>query len=64
MDLEDFYLLKTGGTANLSQAYIVLGWMFRLYLVTVFVFYFQNFFFGNIMKKQFYCIFEIKNMFD
>ena len=36
-----------------------------LCLVTVFVFYFQKlvFVFGNIMKKQFSCIFEIKNMF-
>ena len=30
----------------------------RLYLVTVFVFYFQKLVFGNIKKKS--CIFEIK----
>ena len=35
----------------------------RLCLVTVFVFYFQKLDFGNIKKKQFSCIFEIKNMF-
>ena len=34
-----------------------------LCLVTVFVFYSQNLGFKNIMKKQFSCIFEIKNMF-
>ena len=32
----------------------------RLCLVTVFVFYFQKIVFGNIKKKQFSCIFEIK----
>ena len=36
---------------------------FRLCLVTVFVFYFQKLVFENIKKKQFSCIFEIKNMF-
>ena len=36
---------------------------FRLCLVIVFVFYFQKFVFENIKKKQFSCIFEIKNMF-
>ena len=30
----------------------------------MFVFYFQKLVFGNIKKKQFSCIFEIKNMFD
>ena len=30
---------------------------------TIFVFYFQKLVFGNIKKKQFYFIFEIKNMF-
>ena len=35
----------------------------RLYLVTIFVFYFQKLVFENIKKKQFSCIFEIKNMF-
>ena len=35
----------------------------RLCLVTVFVFYFQKLVYGNIKKKQFFCIFEIKNMF-
>ena len=35
----------------------------RLCLVTIFVFYFQKLFSGNIKKKQFSCIFEIKNMF-
>ena len=35
----------------------------RLCLVIVFVFYFQKLVFGNIKKKKFYCIFEIKNMF-
>ena len=35
----------------------------RLCLVTVFVFYFQKLAFENIKKKQFSCIFEIKNMF-
>ena len=35
----------------------------RLCLVTVFVFYFQKLIFGNLKKKQFSCIFEIKNMF-
>ena len=35
----------------------------RLCLVTVFVFYFQKLVFENIKKKQFSCIFEIKNMF-
>ena len=34
-----------------------------LCLVIVFVFYFQKLVFGNIKKKQFSCIFEIKNMF-
>ena len=38
-------------------------WNIRLCLVTVFVFYFQKLFFGNTKKKQFSCIFEIKNMF-
>ena len=33
-------------------------------LVTVFIFYFQKLVFGNIKKKQFSCIFEIKNMFS
>ena len=37
---------------------------FRLCLVTVFIFYFQKLVFGNIKKKQFSCIFEIKNMFS
>ena len=37
--------------------------IFRLYLVTVFVFYFQKLVLGNIKKKQFSYIFEIKNMF-
>ena len=37
---------------------------FRLYFVTVFVFYFQKLVFGNIKKKQFSYIFKIKNMFD
>ena len=32
----------------------------KLCLVTVFVFYFQKVFFGNIKKKQFSCIFKIK----
>ena len=36
----------------------------KLYLATVFVFYFQKLVFGNIKKKQFSCIFEIKNIFD
>ena len=36
---------------------------FRLCLVIVFVFYFQKLVFENIKKKQFSCIFEIKNMF-
>ena len=37
---------------------------FRLCLVTVFVFYFQKLVLGNIKKKkQFSCIFEIKNIF-
>ena len=31
--------------------------------LTNFVFYFQKLVFGNINKKQFSCIFEIKNMF-
>ena len=35
----------------------------RLCLVTIFVFYFQKLVFENIKKKQFSCIFEIKNMF-
>ena len=35
----------------------------RVCLVIVFVFYFQKLVFGNIKKKQFSCIFEIKNMF-
>ena len=35
----------------------------RLCLVTVFIFYFQKLIFGNIKKKKFSCIFEIKNMF-
>ena len=34
-----------------------------LCLVTIFVFYFQNFVFGDMKKKQFSCIFEIKSMF-
>ena len=36
----------------------------RLYLITFFVFYFQKLVFESINKKQFSCIFEIKNMFD
>ena len=36
----------------------------RLCLVTVFVFYFQKLILGNIKKKRFSCIFEIKNMFS
>lgn len=32
-------------------------------LVTIFIFYFQKLVFGNMKKKQFSCIFEIKNMF-
>ena len=35
----------------------------RLCLVTVFVFYFQIFFFGEYKEKKNSCIFEIKNMF-
>ena len=35
----------------------------KLYLVTVFIFYFQKLVFRNIKKKQFSYIFEIKNMF-
>ena len=35
----------------------------RLCLITVFIFYFQKLVFRNIKKKQFSCIFEIKNMF-
>ena len=35
----------------------------RFCLVTVFVFYFQKLVFGNIKKKKFSCIFEIKIMF-
>ena len=35
----------------------------RLYLITVFCFYFQKLVFGNIKKKQIFCIFEIKNVF-
>ena len=46
------FLLKKNSTENV-----------RLCLVTVFVFYFQKLVFGNIKKKQFSCIFEIKNMF-
>ena len=36
----------------------------RLYLITFFVFYFQKLVFESINKKQFSCIFEIKNMFS
>ena len=32
----------------------------RLCLVTIFIFYFKKLVFGNINKKQFSCIFEIK----
>ena len=32
----------------------------RFCLVTIFIFYFQKLVFGNIKKKQFSCIFEIK----
>ena len=39
------------------------NWKLRLCLVTVFVFYFQKLVLENIKKKQFSCIFEIKNMF-
>ena len=35
----------------------------KLCLVTVYFFYFQKLVFRNIKKKQFSCIFEIKNMF-
>ena len=35
----------------------------KLCLVTFFVFYFQKLVFRNIKKKQFSCIFKIKNMF-
>ena len=35
----------------------------RLCLVTIFIFYFQKLVFENIKKKQFFYIFEIKNMF-
>ena len=31
-------------------------------MVTIFVFYFQKLVFENIKKKQFSCIFEIKNV--
>ena len=64
MDLEDFYLLKIGGTNNLSQAYIVLSWMLRLYLVTIFIFYFQSFFFREYNEKTIFFYLEIKNMFS
>ena len=37
--------------------------LLRLCSIIVFVFYFQKLIFGNIKKKQFSCIFEIKNMF-
>ena len=40
-----------------------MGETLRLCQVTVFVFYFQKLVFENIKKKQFSCIFEIKNMF-
>ena len=36
---------------------------FRLYLITVFIFYFQKLVFENIKKRKNSCIFEIKNMF-
>ena len=53
---------KGGGDANLK---LRLGSKptLKLCLVTIFIFYFQNFVFGNIKKKKFSCIFEIKNMF-
>ena len=35
----------------------------KLCLVTIYFFYFQKLVFRNIKKKQFSCIFEIKNMF-
>ena len=35
----------------------------RLCLVIAFVFYFQKIAFENIKKKQFSCIFKIKNIF-
>ena len=36
---------------------------FGICLVIVFIFYFQKLVLGNIKKKQFSCIFEIKNIF-
>ena len=38
-------------------------WCASLSLVIVFVLYFQKLVFGNIKKKQFSCISEIKNLF-
>ena len=46
------------------QIYIYLRANLRLCLVTVFVFYFQKLVLGNIKKKQFSCIFEIKTCLD
>ena len=54
------YLFSRNNTHNKGK---ILNGKLRLYLVTVFVFYFQKHIFGNIKKKQFSCIFEIKNMF-
>ena len=53
---------KKGGNADLKRR---LGSKptLRLCLVTFFIFYFQNFVFENIKKKQYSYIFEIKNMF-
>ena len=53
---------KKGGNADLKRR---LGSKptLRLCLVTFFIFYFQKFVFENIKKKQFFYIFEIKNMF-
>ena len=53
--------LAWGGT--LGEKYTLDLERLRLCLVTVFVFYFQKLVFDNIKKKQFSCIFEIKNMF-
>ena len=63
-----FYFIRflgflLGSYCAAQLVFVEMEGFFRLCLVTVFVFYFQKLVFENIKKKQFSCIFEIKNMF-
>ena len=57
------YKIKKNIYDRISNKIWIFKKILRLCLVIVFVFYFQKLVFGNIKKKQFSCIFEIKNMF-